>query len=393
MQLLSPSVQHYSWGSRTLIAQLKGEEASARPEAELWFGAHPGAPSLVENGDTLLHYIEQDPTVLGERVCAKYRNTLPFLLKILAADAPLSLQAHPSKQQAEEGFAKENEQDIALSAHNRNYKDDNHKPELIVALTQFHAMAGFRPLARTLELFNTLGCDQLARYCSVLDDSGSDESNLRALFTTWITIPIKARHELIDAVILAAKKALDMPAPVWIKDCLTNVINLNERYPGDIGVLSALLLNYIVLEPGEALYLDAGNLHAYVSGLGVEIMANSDNVLRGGLTPKHIDIAELIKVLRFDSLDDPRVPCEHGHYRVPIDEFALRCLVLDSQQSSEDIVYDSACIALCTRGEVTVRNAQETKTLSAAGAVWIDAHEEVHISGKGHVYLATVKVT
>lgn len=253
MELLEGSLRTYPWGSRTLIADLKGEESpSSRPEAEVWFGAHPGSPSTI-GGNALNEVIAANPEeALGTRVAEAFENELPFLLKILAAGAPLSLQAHPSLEQAREGFARENSAGIDLGAPNRNYRDPNHKPELIVALTEFIAMAGFRPLRNTLTIFDALACEPLDRYRSMLTVDNEEES-LRALFTTWITIPIGKRHELIDALISNAHTYLEASdRDEDIAFVLSHIIELNEQYPGDVGVLGALLLNFYKLAPGEA---------------------------------------------------------------------------------------------------------------------------------------------
>ncbi|MFP7366372.1 mannose-6-phosphate isomerase, class I [Corynebacterium callunae] len=394
MELLEGSLRAYPWGSRTLIAQLKGEAApTARPEAEIWFGAHPGSPSTV-NGVALNTLIAADPEAqLGARVAQKFAGELPFLLKILAADAPLSLQAHPSLEQAKEGFARENAAGINVDAPDRNYRDPNHKPELIVALTDFKAMAGFRPLARTMEIFDLLGCEELNRYRSMLAVENEEES-LRALFTTWITIPILKRHELINALMQAAEKYCVTPdADAEVVAILRNVMDLNDRYPGDIGVLGALLLNFYRLAPGEALYLDAGNLHAYVSGLGVEIMANSDNVLRGGLTSKYVDVPELVRVLNFKSLADASVHPEpkgaEVHYEVPIDEFQLDRLDVKGSAQAE---HDGPMIIMCTAGHATLQCADATVELTPGTAAWVPASDPaVYVSAAGaELFLARV---
>jgi len=366
MQQLTGVLRTYPWGSRTLIPQLRGLPVpSDRPEAELWFGAHPGAPSTID-GTPLTDIIAADPdAALGPLVRAEHGDGLPFLLKLLAAAEPLSLQAHPSAEQAEEGYAREDHQGIPLGAGNRNYKDPSHKPELIVALTEFDAMAGFRPLEQTRELFDVLSCPQLDRYLTILDPANEADS-LRGLFTTWITIPGSARTELIDAVVAAAADHLDRDD--WISQVLRTVLELQDRYPGDIGVLGALLLNHVTLQPGEAIYLDAGQLHAYVRGLGVEIMANSDNVLRGGLTSKYVDVPELVRVLDFTSLSELIVEPEDGEYPVPVPEFRLtRREVTDAAPWTID--HDGPAIALCTAGKVMVGDIE----LNPGDAAWIPA--------------------
>lgn len=384
MQKLTGTPRSYPWGSRTLIPELRGEPTpSSHPEAEVWFGAHPVGSSLIDDRP-LTDIIAEDPTAaLGERIRTEFGDGLPFLLKLLGAAEPLSLQAHPSAEQAREGYERENAQRIPLNAPNRNYPDPSHKPELIVALTDFHAMVGFRPLDQTRELFAALHCPELDRYLTILDPR-SEEDSLRGLFTTWITIPSAARTALIDAVVDAARSELDRGD--WISDVLRTVLELQDRYPGDIGVLGALLLNHLVLAPGEALYLDAGHLHAYVSGLGVEVMANSDNVLRGGLTSKYVDVPELVRILRFNSVSDPVVTCVDGEYEVPAREFRLHSWDLAPAEAFT-FSHDGPAIALCTAGEVQLGNLG----LRPGEAAWIPASDptwEVSSTEGGQLFIA-----
>ncbi len=386
MHKLTGTLRSYPWGSRTLIPELRGEPSpSSRPEAEVWFGAHPVGSSLVD-GVPLTDIIAADPqAALGPRVCRDFGDGLPFMLKLLGAAEPLSLQAHPSAEQAREGFDRENQLGTPLTAVNRNYRDASHKPELVVALTDFHAMVGFRPLERTLELFSALDCPELDRYLTILD-LGAEEDSLRGLFTTWITIPSAARHTLIDGIVSAAQDQLDRGD--WISDVLRTVLELQERYPGDIGVLGALLLNHLVLRPGEALFLEAGHLHAYISGLGVEVMASSDNVLRGGLTSKYVDVPELVRILRFHSVTDPVVVVREGEYDVPADEFRLRRLEL-APAGSVRYDHDGPTIALCTAGEIQLGNLG----LRPGEAAWIPADDpewEISSVEGGELFLACV---
>ncbi|MEJ5928389.1 mannose-6-phosphate isomerase, class I [Corynebacterium sp. H128] len=396
MELLTGKIRHYPWGSREYMANLRGEAVpSERPEAELWFGAHPGGSATV--GETeLIDVIAADPeSNLGARVCEKFGEGLPFLLKILAAGEPLSLQAHPSREQAQEGFARENECGIDPTADNRNYKDDNHKPELIVALTDFEAMAGFRPLADTMALFERLGSSEVSRYVSMLEGSPAAESaDLRVLFTTWITIPGANRTKLIDDIVTCATLALGDPElPEWMREALTNVVALHNRYPYDVGVLGALLLNKFSLRPGEGVYLDAGQLHAYVKGLGVEIMANSDNVLRGGLTSKHVDVPELVRVLDFESLSDPRVAAQRADavttYPIPIDEFKLSRIDVEEAMT---LSHDGPMIVLVTAGEAHCVCGATELSIPAGQAAWVPASDpSIELSGAGaEVFVATV---
>ncbi|WKD59717.1 mannose-6-phosphate isomerase, class I [Corynebacterium caspium] len=394
MEHLEGTIRAYPWGSRTLIPSLCGKPVpSARPEAELWFGAHPASPSTLASSGTLLDAaIAANPTaLLGKRVVDDFGPNLPFLIKLLAADQPLSLQAHPSKVQAEEGYARENAAGISLNASNRNYKDPNHKPELIVALNEFHAMAGFRPLAQTLELFKALDCQPLARYLNIVDLTGADEAtNLRALFTTLITIPKAIREALINDLIECAKKPL--AGPEWINEVLTNVLELQERYPGDIGVLGALLLNHLTLQPGEAIYMDAGTLHAYIRGLGVEIMANSDNVLRGGLTSKFVDVGELLRVINFEPTVDPRVHPKAGHYPVPVADFKITRLTVNSTDTDSTLYSDGPAILLCTRGRIVIRSTATAAAATDTAAIYLRAGEAAWLpASEGEVLVQAVE--
>ena len=306
MELLRNPVRAYAWGSRTAIAALLGRPVPApHPEAELWSGAHPTDPSVLlgERERSLLAAIEQEPErQLGRRCVERFGARLPLLLKVLAADEPLSMQAHPSAKLARAGFAREQARGIPLDAPQRDYKDPDHKPELVCALTEFHALAGFRAVPSALELLHALNVRQLAAYVELLN-AQPDADGLRALFTTWITLPQPALAELMPYLLAACVEHIKARGP-FARQCRT-VLQLAEPYPTDAGVMTSLLLNHVELAPGEAIYLPPGNLHAYLHGTAVEIMANSDNVLRGGLTPKHVDVPELLRVVDFVAGDIP----------------------------------------------------------------------------------------
>ncbi|WP_149360744.1 mannose-6-phosphate isomerase, class I [Lolliginicoccus suaedae] len=392
MQLLDCPVRNYAWGSRTALAGLRGEPGpSPHPEAELWMGAHPADPSrLVGSGATLLVEIAEDPVAaLGQHVCERFDKQLPFLMKVLAAEEPLSIQAHPSKAQAQEGFERENQRGVPLDASSRNYKDDNHKPELLVALTQFSAMAGFRDPEATVALLEELGSPRFVPYRDLLAEQ-PDGSGLRALFTTWITLPSSDVAELVDDLAESCVALLGRSPRGPFAEVARNLLQLVERYPGDAGVLASILLNHITLQPGEGIFLDAGNLHAYLHGVGVELMANSDNVLRGGLTPKHVDVPELLRVVDFEPLELSPVPVRNAEpggtaeqvYQVPIDEFALSRIELDAtgllHSVSHGLSRGGPQIIACTRGEVIARSGGEEVRVPAGGALWIpDSDPEV----------------
>lgn len=393
MEHLEGALRPYPWGSHTLIAQLRGEPSpSPQPQAELWFGAHPAAPATV-NGQGLDDAIAADPAAaLGKRVQDAHGDQLPFLVKLLAAAAPLSIQAHPSLEQAKEGFERENAEGIELNSPNRNYKDPNHKPELIVALTEFRALAGFRPVPDTAAFFAELSSPELDRYATLLPTDG--EGDLRALFTTLISLPHQPRVELIESVKRAAAELVDKRnAPEWMVEAAEVYLELNQTYPGDVGVLAALLLNVLTLAPGEAAFLRAGQLHAYLSGLGVEVMANSDNVLRGGLTTKHVDVPELVKVLDFSTLENPRAEAAPSHggveFQLPVDSFAVRMHALDDGDTLA-VDEDGPAIVLCTAGEV---RGADGFVLTQGNGAWVPASEaatEITAAGKTQVFVATV---
>ncbi|HXR43877.1 MAG TPA: mannose-6-phosphate isomerase, class I, partial [Pseudolysinimonas sp.] len=270
----------YAWGSTTAIPALLGTAASGGPEAELWLGDHPGSPARLVGRPGTLRDVEAAP--------------LPFLLKVLAAAQPLSLQAHPDAAQARAGFAAEEAAGIPRDAPERNYRDASHKPELIYALRDgFRALSGFRPVEQTRTLLEPVAGD--ARIAPLLERL-VDDGSLREVFS-WLISRGDGVDELVAAIVESSAVADDVS---W-----DTVRRLSDAYPGDPGIAISLLLHTIVLKRGEALYLRAGNVHAYLEGVGVELMASSDNVLRGGLTVKHVDVPELLNVLDFTPLPVP----------------------------------------------------------------------------------------
>ncbi|MGI9063722.1 MAG: mannose-6-phosphate isomerase, class I [Pseudonocardiaceae bacterium] len=386
MKLLQGAVRPYAWGSRTAIAELLGTAVPApHPQAELWLGAHPAAPSLLEGGGTLLDAVLADPVhQLGAWCAAQWGNRLPFLLKVLAADEALSLQAHPSAQQAAAGFAREEALGIPLGAPERNYSDPHHKPELVCALTEFAALAGFRNPARSVELLTALatgerGAPGLMPYRELLAGQ-PDADGLRALFTTWITLPQPAIDTLLPPVLDACVALVRAGGP-FATECRT-VLALAEVHPHDVGVLGAALLEHIVLAPGEALYIPAGSLHTYLRGTAVEIMANSDNVLRGGLTPKHVDVPELVRVLDFTRGELPvlrgeRCGPRETSYPTPALEFRLSRL---DWSAGDTLPVGLACggpqILLCTDGDGYLTAADGRSLPVRRGAcVWLAASD------------------
>lgn len=390
MELLENSIQPYAWGSHHAISKLLGRATpSARPEAELWLGAHPLAPSRVQRGGVwqpLDELINASPEhELGARSLSEFGPRLPFLMKVLAAEQPLSLQAHPSLEQARAGFAREEARGIARDAPSRSYRDANHKPELISALTGFHALCGFRAAPQSLNLFERLAVPGLE---FVLQGLAQGDPGLRSVFERLMTLDAVLREQLVTET-LRRCKTLAGANGEFADECRW-AGRLGALYPGDAGVISALLLNLVVLEPGDALFLPAGNLHAYLSGVGIEIMANSDNVLRGGLTPKHVDVAELCSVLEFRSGDVPVLRPVHvgseGVYQTPAPEFRLSTLSASAQCSVM-----GPEILLCTEGGFVLERSGEKLELGGGQSVFVSAADaEYSVTGGGRLFRATL---
>ncbi|MEW2421527.1 mannose-6-phosphate isomerase, class I [Streptomyces nigra] len=383
MDRLDNTVRPYAWGSTTAIPRLLGVEPTGEPQAEMWMGAHPGAPSRTARG-TLAEVIEADPErELGAATVAKFGPRLPFLLKLLAAGAPLSLQVHPDLTQARQGYEDEERRGIPIDAGHRNYKDANHKPELICALTEFDGLCGFRDPVQAAGLLDALGVDSLKPYVDLLH-ARPEEAALREVLTAILTADRDAMAHTVAEAAAACTRLGGEHTPY---------AGIAHHYPGDPGVIAAMLLNHVRLQPGEALFLGAGIPHAYLSGLGVEIMANSDNVLRCGLTPKHVDVPELLRIVRFEA-GDPGVlrpeaaPDGEEVYETPIDEFRLSRYVLPEGTTAHDLTHATPQILLCTSG--SVRAGEDD--LTPGRSVFVPAGEKAEVSGAGTVFRATVVV-
>jgi mannose-6-phosphate isomerase len=375
---LENQIQPYAWGSLTAIPALVGVPPTGQPQAELWIGAHPLAPSRLGGRPLDAVIAEQPAALLGPTSVARFGPRLPFLLKVLAAAQPLSLQAHPSREQARAGFARENAAGVPLTAAHRTYKDDNHKPELLCALTPFRALCGFRAVEATRTLLRALEVPRLGPLLSTLDAHGPE-----GLFREVMTLPHADATALVGEVATACARR---PARGFEAEC-ANAAALANAWPGDLGVLGALLLNLVQLEPGDALALGAGNLHAYLEGTGVELMANSDNVLRGGLTPKHVDVPELLRVLDFSSGPPPLVRpvgAPEAVYTTPFPDFRLSRLDVEGATTLERLGAD---LVLCTAGEVSVNGLH----LSRGAAAFAGFDEGPLVcSGTGTLFRATV---
>ena len=355
--ILKNPIQHYSWGSKTFIPELMGEPLPAeKPQAELWMGAHPTAPSQVLcNGEwiSLPEFIRKDPEgILGETVAKNFSNKLPFLFKVLAAAKPLSIQAHPNRDQAREGFARENGMKIPLDAPHRNYRDENHKPEMLCALTPFWLLNGFRRIDDLIALTERIGAPDLKDKAILLQGQHEAEG-LKVFLTTLMTMDQGTQRQLVAEVVHHCEKlyATD-PEFDWI-------IKLNQQSPGDLGVLSPIFMNLVKLQPGEGLYTPAGRLHAYLEGAGMELMANSDNVLRGGLTGKTMDVPELLKILNFthnerDILKPERRESGEKIYHTPAKEFLLSVISVVKGFIFESTQRRSVEIMTCLQGDARV---------------------------------------
>jgi mannose-6-phosphate isomerase len=369
VDLLQCTVMPYAWGSRTAIAELTGRPSPAPgPEAELWMGAHPMAPSRIARAGGargLAEAIAESANrELGDEIAAAFGPRLPFLLKVLAAAQPLSLQAHPDAQRAQAGFDEEDRRGIPRDAPTRNYKDASHKPELLCALLPVDALCGFRRASDTLRLFDELAVAELEPVLSPLRRS-VNRAGLAAVFGALMAMPAGRAATLVRASVLASSAR--GPSTSFAREHAW-AVRLNALYPDDIGVVVALFLNLVHLEIGQALYLGAGNLHAYLDGVGVEIMASSDNVLRGGLTRKHVDVAELLRVLDFG--DGPVAPIVaraiDDHERVwdtPAREFRLSAIDLGQGERVTRSVHGPE-ILLCTQGTVTLTPADGSPSVT-----------------------------
>jgi mannose-6-phosphate isomerase len=402
LRLQNP-VQEYDWGSRTAIPELLGGASPAeRPQAELWMGAHPLAPSralLDGRSVPLPQLIGRDPEgVLGPGVARRFGGRLPFLFKVLAAERPLSIQAHPDREQAREGFARENRRGIALQSRRRNYRDDNHKPEILSALSPFWALKGFRPLPRMIELLSSAGL-RSARTPLKAFAARPDEDGLKAFFAFLMGLDGEGQRRLTaEAVAWARRQAEQGGDQGELADVARWVQGLEAFFPGDVGVLSPLLLNLLRLEPGDAIFLEARTLHAYLEGVGVELMASSDNVIRGGLTGKHIDVPELLQVVRFQGGEprrvEPRVlPGGERLFPCPAEEFELSEIALAPDRPHERRKRYGVEILICLSGSGRIRTSRSGQALEfGRGESFLApaAAGDYTISGEGRLYRAAV---
>lgn len=373
IEKISNQQRAYAWGSLSLIPDFLGQQPTGQPAAEVWLGTHPISEAVGESGEPL-------SAIIGHR--------LSFLTKILAADQPLSIQAHPTQQQAAQGFAAENAAGIPIDAPHRNYKDDQHKPEAIIAVSDFRALCGFRTDDEILQLFEDIS--------KILDIS----DGLRSIITDWCDVLRSFGISNLLSSIFAESKNLDgvtaeLAGLANFDSRFELVAELNQLYPGDPGVVIALLMNQVFLAPGEALYLPAGNIHAYLSGLGIEVMAASDNVLRGGLTKKHIDVVELQRVLDFETRGVKKLSSRElarglERFEIPVADFSLYRANLDSNVVLADLQLPAEAVAVCVAGEVAISNSLAERVVLGQGeAAYVSTEAKfTTLAGSGTLILA-----
>jgi len=373
LETLANAPRDYSWGSPTAIPELLGRTPTGAPEAEIWFGDHPGSPALLGDGRTLADARAQS----GE-------PPLPFLLKILAAASSLSIQAHPDLAQAKAGFAAEEEAGVPRDATERIYRDDNHKPEIIVALSErFRALVGLRPVADTDRLLAGLG--QASGILELRRElaAAAPRDALRSLIEAVLT----GRAEGVVADVSAALRDADVPGFAEELDVLRAIV---RDFPGDPGIVVALLMNLAVLQRGEAVFAPAGVLHAYQDGLGVELMAASDNVLRGGLTPKHIDVPELMRIV--DTEPAPAAVLTPVHdgaaeiFDVGVPDFLLTRH--HAAGAPVTVAVDGPAIVLATEGRIAVTGGATRVHLAPGEAAYAQDEDALVLDGVGVVYIA-----
>jgi mannose-6-phosphate isomerase len=392
MDLITGSVQNYAWGSTTSLPAFRRVAPDGRPQAELWLGAHPSAPSTVA-GESLADRIAADPeAVVGPAAVEVFGPRLPYLLKVLAAAQPLSLQAHPSRAEAEAGFTREEGAGLAISAPTRLYRDDWPKPEMLMALGDVEALCGFREPDETHALFVQLGVPAAVELVAPLRGGGPDQ--LAEVFARILGLPAGEREVLAQVVTAAAElsEGVESSADADLARFAQTAVELDQHHPGDPGILAALLMNRMNLRRFDGLFLSAGNLHAYLHGIGVEVMANSDNVLRGGLTGKHVDVAELLTILDFT----PGLPglvevtaesASVWRYVTPAPEFALWRV----DAGPAEVVLPAGAsgrVVLVIEGQVEITDGCRIRSLARGESVFGYPGERLTITGAGTAVLA-----
>lgn len=409
MYRLQNPTRDYAWGSVSHIPRLLGHSVTGDPVAEMWIGAHPADPSVLPDGRSLDEAIRSAPEeVLGPEVSRRFGPRLPFLMKLLAAAEPLSLQVHPTSERARIRFEEQEAAGIPLNAPERSYQDRSHKPELIYALTRFEGLAGFRDPAKTAAILRGLGLRWLDGVAARLEDAASPFQEIRAVVTELLATPeplLGHRLEQVRVAALAAEQRLHAstagrrdshrdPSAVERESLRVYAAlpPLIERYPHDAGVLVTMLLNHVVLAAGEAMFIDAGVIHAYTSGFGVEVMASSDNVLRAGLTPKHVDVRELLEITNFTPTPPPLwLPAPVGDdavdFRPPVAEFQL--FVGRTEQLAATTSGPRALLVL--EGALRVTTSSESIRLARGEVLFVgNGGSELRFRGDARVAVASV---
>ena len=377
-------IQNYAWGSKDAFTQMYGvANPEDKPQAEIWMGAHPnGCSSLVdENGETIRldAFIANDPAAILGDAHANF-GELPYLFKVLAAAEPLSIQVHPDKASSEAGFAAENAAGIPLTAAHRNFKDPNHKPELVYALTPYRAMNGFREFSDIVSLIQSLKLPALQAEIDAFCQNPQSDT-LKALFGASLRVQGEARSATVAALLAVAKERQS-------EDAFAEVLRLSAFYPEDMGLFAPLLLNVITLQPGESLFLYASTPHAYLQGVGLEAMASSDNVLRAGLTPKHMDVDALLANVDFvakpanELLMKPMVLGPVSDYPIPVADFSFTLVNLANEALESETT--TALILFCAEGHAVVKSGKQTLTLQAGESCFVPAAASAFaVSGQG----------
>ncbi|MDO5726475.1 MAG: mannose-6-phosphate isomerase, class I [Bowdeniella nasicola] len=389
--------RNYEWGSKDAIPWLTSQPVTDTPVAELWFGTHETGPAKLLDHDTdLREAIAGDPIgTLGADIQARFGSALPFMLKLIAPAKPLSLQVHPCAEDAAEGFKREEAAGIALDDPIRNYRDANHKPELVFALTKLEAMCGFRAPRRAIELLAGLDCDITNRLVAVLQ-SDPTSSGMERAFALLISGPRSPDpDDVAQVAALCAKRRAAGTSPSPRADAIVEL--LQQEYPGDPGVLAALLLNPVTLRAGEALFVPSGTVHAYLSGLAIEIQATSDNVLRAGLTHKHVDISEMLQCVDFVAAPPIRLAPElfgvaTEVFYAPVDDFELSITRLREPHGEQQIRGAGPRIIMCVDGKIKIRDeAGSREQLKSGQALFVRADDgKVYARGSGTLVQADV---
>ncbi|MDU2268519.1 MAG: mannose-6-phosphate isomerase, class I [Winkia neuii] len=393
MLLLEGAKQPYAWGSRNALPALLREPADSTPVAEIWYGSHPIAPTKIVGGGTLEEHICSDPlSALGQDTVDRFGQSLPFLMKYVAPARPLSLQVHPSKEIAVKGYASEEEQGIDRSSPSRSYKDSNHKPEMLMALTDFEAVVGFRAPRKAREILRDLAAP-LARSLFDILDHQTNALGMRTIATQLMDPDTCPDEAAVNEVVVACRDRIDR-GTTPSKRADTIACELGEEYPGDAGAVLSLLLNPVTLRRGETLFIPCGHIHAYMSGLGLELMAASDNVLRAGLTEKYVDAREALRCTDFSAAPPMRIAPEWVNnwtavYYAPVDDFELSLAQLGAEW--RPLPGRGPRILTCLDGQAVIATKSNELSLQRGHGAFIDASDGT-VRVRGHGHLAQVDV-